>query len=110
MSTIRVGDAFSAGIGLALGLSMAQYMFQFMRPAERIIKQVIVCLNCGSKNPFENKFCGQCGKVFYVGPPIKCSKCGAMVPNNMNFCGSCGLPLRKQRKGRSNRLTLSRLH
>jgi len=101
MATIRVGDAFSAGIGLALGLTMAQYMVQVMRPSERIIKQVIVCLKCGSKNPVENKFCGQCGQAFYLGPPIKCPKCGAMMPSNMNFCGNCGLRLRKQRKRRS---------
>jgi len=98
MATINAGEAFSAGIGLAIGLSMTQYMFQFMRPTERIIKQVIVCLNCGSKNPVENKFCGQCGKAFYLGPPIKCPKCGAMMPANMNFCGNCGLSLRKQKK------------
>jgi len=98
MAAIRVGDAFSTGIGLGLGLMMTQYMFQFMRPSERIIKQVIVCLKCGSKNPVENKFCGQCGQAFYVGPPIKCAKCGATMANNMNYCGNCGLPLRKQRK------------
>jgi len=98
MATIRVGEAFSAGIGLALGLTMAQYMFQVMRPSERIIKQVIVCLKCGSKNPIENKFCGQCGQAFYMGPPIKCPKCSAIIPSNMNFCGNCGQPLRKHRK------------
>jgi rRNA maturation endonuclease Nob1 len=79
---------------------MTQYMFQVMRPPERVIKQVIVCLKCGSKNPVENKFCGQCGQAFYLGPPIKCPKCSAMMPNNMNFCGNCGSPLKKQRKKR----------
>jgi len=38
MAAIRVGDAFSAGIGLALGLTMTQYMFQAMRPLERASK------------------------------------------------------------------------
>jgi len=98
MATVRVGDAFSTGIGLALGFTMAQYVFLAMRPTERIIKQVIVCLKCGSKNPIENKFCGQCGQAFYLGPPIKCPKCSAIMPSNMNFCGNCGLPLRKQGK------------
>jgi rRNA maturation endonuclease Nob1 len=100
MATLRVGEAFSAGIGLAMGLAMAQYMFQVTRPYERAIKQVIVCLKCGSKNPIENKFCGQCGQAFYPGPPIKCPKCGAMMSSNMNFCGNCGISLRKQRKKR----------
>jgi len=103
MAAIRVGDAFSAGIGLALGLAMTQYMFQAMRPPERIIKQVIVCLKCGSKNPIENKFCGQCGQAFFTGPPIKCPKCSAMMPSTMNFCGNCGLRLRKQRKREGER-------
>jgi len=98
MATVRVGDAFSTGIGLALGLTMAGYMFQAMRPPERIIKQVIVCLKCGSKNPIENKFCGQCGQPFYMGPPIKCPKCSSLMPRNMNYCGNCGLPLQKKRK------------
>jgi len=98
MAAIRVGDAFSTGMGLGLGLMMTQYMFQVMKPPERIIKQVIVCLRCGTKNPIENKFCGQCGQAFYVGPPIKCPKCSATMPSKMNFCGNCGLSLRKQRK------------
>jgi len=58
MSKASVSDAFSAGIGLAMGLTMAQYMFQAIKPPEKIIKQVIICLKCGSKNPVENKFCG----------------------------------------------------
>lgn len=98
MASASVSDAFSAGIGLALGLTMAQYMFQVMRPPEKVIKQVIVCLRCGSKNPVENKFCGQCGQAFYLGPPIKCPKCGSMLPQNMNFCGNCGLPLKSKEK------------
>jgi len=99
MATIRVGDAVSTGIGLALGLTMAQFMFQAMRSPETVVKkQVIVCLKCGSKNPVENKFCGQCGQAFYMGPPAKCPKCGSFMPGNMNFCGNCGSPLRKRRK------------
>jgi len=97
-----VGEAFSAGIGLALGLTMTQYMFKAMKPPEKI-KQVIVCLRCGSKNPVENKFCGQCGQAFYPPPSIQCPKCGFPMPSNMNFCGKCGSPLRKTRKTRKKR-------
>jgi len=98
MASMRVGDAFSAGLGLALGLTMTQSMFQVMRPPEKMIKEVIICLKCGNKNPIENKFCGQCGHPFYLGLPIKCPKCGTIMPRNMNFCGNCGLPLKKHRK------------
>ncbi|MGQ9642087.1 MAG: zinc ribbon domain-containing protein [Candidatus Bathycorpusculaceae bacterium] len=100
MSKASVGDAFSAGIGLAMGLTMAQYMFQAMKPTERIIKQVIICLKCGGKNPVENKFCGQCGQAFYPPPQITCPKCSAKMPSNMNFCGRCGSPLRKTKRTR----------
>jgi len=95
MVNITFGDAFSAGMGLALGLAMTQYMFQVTTPTKRIIKQVIVCLKCGSKNPVENSFCGQCGQALYPPPPVECPKCGALMPSLMKFCGSCGSSLRQ---------------
>lgn len=100
MSKATVGDAFSAGLGLAMGFTMAQYIFQAIKPPERLAKEVIVCLKCGSKNPAENKFCGQCGQAFYPQPLIACPKCNAKMPLNMNFCGQCGFPLRKIRRTR----------
>lgn len=103
MSKYSVGEAFSAGIGLTFGLTMAQYISQAMKPPQRTIKQVIVCLRCGNKNPFENKFCGQCGQPLYPPPPIQCLKCGAIIPSNMNFCGKCGSPLKEIRKTRKKR-------
>jgi len=103
MSKYSVGNAFSAGIGLAMGLTMAQYMFQTMKPPEKMIKQVIICLRCGNKNPDENKFCGQCGQAMYPPPPIQCQKCSAAMPSNMKFCGRCGSPLRKTERTRKKR-------
>jgi rRNA maturation endonuclease Nob1 len=103
MSKYSVGNAFSAGIGLAMGLTMAQYMFQTMKPPEKMIKQVIICLRCHSKNPGENKFCGQCGQALYPPPRIQCQKCGAVMPSNMKFCGRCGSSLRKTDRTRKKR-------
>jgi len=103
MSKLNFGDAFSAGIGLAMGLTMAQYMFQALKPPEKIIKQVIICLKCGNKNLGENKFCGQCGQPLYPPPPIQCPKCGATIPSNMNFCGICGSPLKEKDRIRKKR-------
>jgi rRNA maturation endonuclease Nob1 len=103
MSKYNVGNAFSAGIGLVMGLTMAQYMSQIMRPPEKTIKQVIICLRCGSKNPDENKFCGQCGQALYPPPPIQCRKCSAVMPSNMKFCGKCGSLLRKADRTRKKR-------
>jgi rRNA maturation endonuclease Nob1 len=95
-----VGEAFSAGLGLALGLTMAQYMFQAFRPSEKLVKQVVVCLKCGNKNPIENKFCGWCGEALCPPPPLNCPKCGFPMPQNLNFCWKCGSPLRKTVKER----------
>jgi rRNA maturation endonuclease Nob1 len=103
MSKYSVGNAFSAGIGLAMGFTMAQYMFQILKPPEKMIKQVIICLKCGNKNPGENKFCGQCGQALYPPPPIQCQKCSAVMPSNMKFCGRCGSPLRKTERTRKKR-------
>jgi len=95
MVDINVSDAFSAGIGLALGLAMPQHMFRFMKPQERITRQVIVCLRCRGKNPVENKFCGQCGKPLYPPPQVQCPKCHAAMSSSMNYCGSCGSKLKE---------------
>jgi len=103
MSKSSVGDAFSAGIGLAMGLTMTQYMFQAMRPPEKIIKQVIICLKCGNKNPSENKFCGQCGQALFPPPPVQCPRCDTAMPSSMNFCGRCGSPLKKMKRTRKKK-------
>jgi len=103
MTKYSVGEAFSAGIGLAMGLTMAQYLSQTLKPPEKIIKQVIICLRCGGKNPVENKFCGQCGQALYPAPKIQCPECGKPAPSNTNFCGQCGSPLKKTERIRKKR-------
>jgi class 3 adenylate cyclase len=47
------------------------------------------CTSCGSENPEETSFCGNCGQ------PLRnrCSKCNADNPPGFNFCGACGQPL-----------------
>jgi rRNA maturation endonuclease Nob1 len=89
------GEAFSAGIGVALGLFMAQSMLQVFRLPEKAVRPVIVCLKCGNRNPIENRFCGQCGQALYPPPPVNCPKCGMPMPSNFNFCWRCGSPLKK---------------
>jgi predicted amidophosphoribosyltransferase len=94
-----MGEAFSAGIGLALGLAMTHYMFQAFRMPEKAVRQVILCPRCGRGNPVENRFCWECGNALYPPPPIHCPKCGVPMPQNINFCRRCGSPLRKAEKG-----------
>jgi ribosomal protein L40E len=103
MSKSSVGNAFSAGIGLAMGLTMAQYLSQLMKPSEKPVRQVIVCLKCGNKNPDINKFCGQCGQALYPPPAVQCPRCLVMMPSNMSFCGRCGFSLKKTKRTRKKR-------
>ena len=93
---IAVGEAFSAGIGVALGLVMGQYMLQTIGPPRRAeVKQVILCRKCLAENPVENKFCNNCGQPLYPPPKITCAKCGSEMPATIKFCGNCGSILEK---------------
>lgn len=94
MTKFSFSGAFSTGIGLATGLIMAQYAFRAIGPPEKTAKQVIICLRCDSKNPEENKFCGQCGQALYPLPPVNCPRCMATMSSKMNFCGRCGSQLK----------------
>jgi len=44
------------------------------------------CSNCGSENPLEKKFCGDCGAAL----ARRCVKCGAENLPEKKFCGDCG--------------------
>jgi rRNA maturation endonuclease Nob1 len=103
MNKHSISDAFSTGLGLAMGLTTAQYISQIMKPQERIVKQIIICVKCGGKNPAENKFCGECGQALYPPPPIQCPRCMALMPPNMKFCGKCGSLLKKMERVRKKR-------
>ena len=93
---IDMGEAFSAGLGMALGLVMGQYMLQVTRPPEKVaVRRVLICLKCGAQNPVENKFCGNCGQSLYPPPQVTCQKCGSKMPFTMKFCGNCGSALLK---------------
>ena len=47
------------------------------------------CARCGTENPAENKYCGECGSS--LAPA--CLQCGAANPAGKRFCGECGSPL-----------------
>jgi class 3 adenylate cyclase/tetratricopeptide (TPR) repeat protein len=47
------------------------------------------CSTCGTENPVDQRFCGNCGtQVAAV-----CSACGGSNPPGQRFCGHCGAPL-----------------
>ncbi|MEM2147535.1 MAG: zinc ribbon domain-containing protein [Candidatus Bathyarchaeia archaeon] len=107
MNKINISEAFSTGLGLALGLTMpfliAKHMFQVFKLPEKAVKHVVVCSRCGCRNPVENRFCGHCGQALYPPPPINCPKCGVPMPSTLNYCWRCGSTLKKTVKTRKKR-------
>ncbi len=49
----------------------------------------MVCPNCGTENPADKRFCGDCGTPLASG----CPTCGAINPPGKRFCGDCGTAL-----------------
>ena len=47
------------------------------------------CLNCGSDNAADARFCAACGSPLAV----TCSVCGSPIPPDGRFCPSCGTPV-----------------
>lgn len=91
------GGAAAAGLGAGMGLTMPYVMAQQMQQTQA--QQVVVCPNCGAKNPVGMKFCGSCGGNLGPQAKIVCPKCKAENPAGMKFCGSCGAPLTQQAEG-----------
>ncbi len=49
----------------------------------------MVCPSCGTENPADKRFCGDCGTPLASG----CPTCGAVNPPGKKFCGDCGTAL-----------------
>jgi class 3 adenylate cyclase len=49
----------------------------------------VVCSSCGTENPADKRFCGDCGASLVSG----CPTCGATNPPGKRFCGDCGTTL-----------------
>jgi class 3 adenylate cyclase/tetratricopeptide (TPR) repeat protein len=52
-------------------------------------RKTMRCSNCGSQNPGEKKFCGDCGAQL----ANRCQKCNAENAPSKRFCSDCGAPL-----------------
>jgi len=87
------GGAAAAGLGAGIGLTMPYMMAQQMQQGQQQPQQVVVCPNCGAKNPTTLKFCGNCGSSLAPTPKVVCPNCKTENPANMKFCGNCGQPL-----------------
>ena len=82
------GGAAAAGLGAGIGLTMPYMMAQQMQQGQP--QQVVLCQNCGAKNPAATKFCGNCGASLAPQAKVICPKCKAENPATMKFCGNCG--------------------
>jgi len=80
-----------AGMGMGMGMTMPYIMTQQMQQGQA--QQMIICQNCGARNPIGTKFCGNCGAGLAPVAKIICPKCKAENPAGMKFCGSCGATL-----------------
>src|SRR5512144_1653337 len=49
----------------------------------------MTCANCGSDNPSDKRFCGDCGAPL----ALRCPACGAPSEPSKRFCGDCGTAL-----------------
>src|SRR5512136_423318 len=88
------GGAAAAGLGAGIGLTMPYMMAQQMQQGQQQQpQQVVICPNCGAKNPTTLKFCGNCGSSLAPIAKIVCPNCKTENPANMKFCGNCGQPL-----------------
>jgi len=88
------GGAAAAGLGAGIGLTMPYMLAQQMQQGQTgQPQQVILCQNCGAKNPTTTKFCGNCGASLAPAAKIICQNCKTENPATMKFCGNCGKPL-----------------
>ena len=75
-------------MGYAMGSQMGGMVAQ---PPQQ--QQMRACPKCGTMNPANVKFCGNCGADTTVAAGSKpCIKCGKPVPPGLKFCGECGAP------------------
>ena len=51
----------------------------------------LFCLECGTKNSPDGKFCAECGALLpSPGEEMRCLRCDAPVPLTAKFCSRCG--------------------
>ncbi|MGE0569773.1 MAG: zinc ribbon domain-containing protein [Dehalococcoidia bacterium] len=54
----------------------------------------LFCLECGTKNGADGKFCQECGSLLpSAGQDMRCLRCDSAVPLTAKFCARCGAPV-----------------
>ena len=82
----------------AAGTGSRPRMMNSLRPGPHVVRsqppditweRVWSCASCGTENPADKRFCGDCGAPLSSG----CPSCGASNPPGKRFCGDCGTAL-----------------
>ena len=54
-------------------------------------KPAVFCLQCGTRNEGDHRFCLECGELLpSIGEEMRCLKCNGVVPITAKICGRCG--------------------
>ena len=61
---MSAGEAFSAGVGLSIGLVMSQHLLRTIVEPEVAARKVIICPKCAAKNIWTTNFVITADKVF----------------------------------------------
>lgn len=84
-----VAGAFAAGgIGLGVGVNLADSMHSTIRPSVPV-DEMVICSNCHTETKKGSKFCSNCGETLQK-KNIICPGCGATIMEGMKFCSECG--------------------
>jgi len=84
------GTGVGLGAGIGMGYAMGSQMGGMIAQGPQQ-QQTRACPKCGTMNPANVKFCGNCGADTTVAAGSKpCIKCGKPVPPGLKFCGECG--------------------
>jgi membrane protease subunit (stomatin/prohibitin family) len=85
-----MASTMGAGMGLGMGFMMpSMFAGLFKDPAKpELLKQALVCPECGNPIAADAKFCTACGHQLMV--VEHCGACGTSLPPAAKFCPHCG--------------------
>ena len=86
----NMASTMGAGMGLGMGFMMPSMIAGlFKDPAKpELLKQALVCPECGNPIAADAKFCAACGHQLMV--VQQCGACGTDLPPTAKFCPRCG--------------------
>ncbi|NLZ46425.1 MAG: SPFH domain-containing protein [Clostridiales bacterium] len=83
------GALASGGVGLGVGMAMANSAPVMAQPNVAPTEKVIICQKCGESSPSGAKFCNGCGSSLVPAKKV-CPNCSCEVAGGAKFCNNCG--------------------